>query len=62
YEIGEGIQGFNLRYFDGKTWVDSWNPASYKGLPWVVEIELQFQEPQGGQRSFKSWVELALAR
>jgi general secretion pathway protein J len=60
--IGEGIRGFNLRYFDGKTWVDSWDPVNHEGLPWVVEIELQFQEPGGDQRSFKSWVELTLAK
>jgi general secretion pathway protein J len=62
YEIGEGIRGFNLRYFDGKTWADSWDPATHKDLPRVVEIELQFQESGGDQRSFKSWVELALAK
>jgi general secretion pathway protein J len=62
YAIGEGIRGFNLRYFDGKTWADSWDSTIQKGLPWVVEIEIQFQEPRGGQRSFKSWVELALAK
>jgi hypothetical protein len=64
YTIGEGIQGFNLRYFDGKTktWLDSWDSVSHKGLPWAVEIEVQFREPRNGQRSFKSWVELALAR
>jgi general secretion pathway protein J len=60
--MGEGIHSFNLRYFDDKTWLDSWDPALNKGLPWVVEIEIQFQEPGDGQRSFKSWVELALAK
>jgi general secretion pathway protein J len=61
--MGEGIHSFNLRYFDGKTkaWLDRWDPAS-QGLPWVVEIEIQFQESGDGQRSFKSWVELALAK
>jgi len=60
--MGEGIHSFNLRYFDGKTWLDRWDTTNQKGVPWVVEIEIQFQEPGGGQRSFKSWVELALAK
>ena len=62
FVIGEGIYSLNLRYFDGKTWVDGWDAENEKALPLAVEIEIQFQEPRGGQRSFKSWVELPLAK
>jgi general secretion pathway protein J len=62
FVLGEGINSFSLKYFDGKTWVEHWDSASNKGVPWVVEIEIQFQESGGGQKSFKSWVELALAK
>jgi len=62
FVIGEGIYSLNLRYFDGKTWVDGWDAESEKALPRVVEIEIQFQVPREGQRSFKSWVELPLAK
>ncbi len=54
FVIGEGIHGFNLRYFDGKTWRDRWNSQETQELPKVVEVELQFQEPEGGRRSFLS--------
>ncbi|MGH7273667.1 MAG: type II secretion system protein GspJ [Nitrospiria bacterium] len=62
FVIGEGIHSLNLRYFDGKTWVDGWDAESEKALPLVVEIEIRFHEPREGQRSFKSWVELPLAK
>lgn len=60
--LAEKIHSLDLRYFDGKTWVDDWDPAINQGLPWVVAIEIKFQEPGGDQRSFQSWVELALAK
>lgn len=62
FVIGEDIHGLNLRYFDGKTWLDSWNAENEKGLPKVVEIKIDFGQAQGDERSFKSWVELPLAR
>ncbi len=60
--IGEGVHSFNLRYYDGKEWVDSWDGDSRRGLPLVVEIEVSFLGSGKTQQAFRSWVRLPMAR
>lgn len=41
------VAGFNLRYFDGTDWQDSWNaPTDIQTLPLAVEVTLTIQSPQ----------------
>ena len=55
-----GIGGFNLRYFDGTTWTDTWDStAEDNTLPAAVEVTLTLDRPNGpvhnpdGTQSFK---------
>jgi type II secretion system protein J len=38
--IGRRIRSFNLRYFDGYAWLDSWDSTVVNALPMAVEISL----------------------
>lgn len=39
-----GVRSFNVRYYDGSSWVDSWDSASHDdSLPYAVEITLELQ-------------------
>jgi type II secretion system protein J len=58
--ICRGIGGFNLRYFDGSAWTDTWDStAEDNTLPVAVEVTLTLDRPNGpsinadGQKSFK---------
>ncbi|MDY7010190.1 MAG: type II secretion system protein GspJ [Planctomycetota bacterium] len=42
-----GVHAFNLRYFDGEQWQDSWDSATRDNLlPLAVEVTLQLQSEQ----------------
>jgi general secretion pathway protein J len=46
--ICRGIGGFNLRYFDGTNWTDTWDStAEDNTLPAAVEITLTLDRPAG---------------
>lgn len=54
--ICRGVAGFNLRYFDGEAWQDSWDSnTSFIPLPLAVEVTLQLDRPTagGGTRTYK---------
>ena len=43
-----GVAGFNLRYFDGQQWWDSWDSTrDYESLPRAVEVTLELDPPLG---------------
>lgn len=42
-----GVGGFNLRYFDGTNWQDSWDSTQENTLPAAVEVTLQLDRPAG---------------
>jgi general secretion pathway protein J len=46
--ICRGVGGFNLRFYDGTAWQDSWNSdTSTLPLPLAVEVTLQLDRPGG---------------
>ena len=54
--ICRGVGGFNLRYYDGTTWQDSWDSnTSTIPLPLAVEVTLQLDRTQtdGSVKSIK---------
>ena len=59
--LGEGISGLNLRYFDGREWVNLWEAADRKGLPEGVEIEVYFLGTDSEVKSVKTWVMVPMA-
>lgn len=52
--ICRGLVGMNLRYFDGYSWLDSWDSTQNENaIPSAVEVTLEFRQPgnlqtQGG--------------
>lgn len=54
--ICRGVAGFNLRYYDGGAWQDSWDSnTSTIPLPLAVEVVLQLDRPtpNGQTKTFK---------
>jgi len=50
--ICRGVSGFVLRYFDGTTWLDSWDSTVQDNLlPMAVEVTIEFQGGAGGVSS-----------
>ncbi len=49
--ICRGVAGFNLRYYDGADWLDTWDSAQQGDvLPLAVEVTLELTRPgQAGQ-------------
>ena len=44
--ICRNVAGFNLRYYDGSAWQDSWDSTTYSNtLPVAIELTLQIQKP-----------------
>jgi type II secretion system protein J len=43
-----GVGGFNVRYYDGSEWVDSWDSTQQADvLPTAVEVTLELDRPTG---------------
>ena len=40
------VAGFNLAYYDGSIWTDSWDSATDKALPVAIEVTLDIDPPQ----------------
>jgi len=41
-----GVSGFNMRYYDGTTWQDSWDSTAVSNaLPTAVEVTIQLERP-----------------
>ncbi len=55
--LAPGINAFNLRFYDGSSWYDSWD-SSTKGLPNLVEIELKINDARGKEIPFLSAIRL----
>jgi hypothetical protein len=54
--ICRGVGGFNLRYYDGSEWVDSWDSTTATiPLPLAVEVTLQLDRktPDGQAKVYK---------
>ena len=46
--ICRGVSGFNLRYYDGSEWQDTWDSASSViPMPLAVEVMVQLDRPAG---------------
>ncbi len=60
-ELGEMVWGFNLRYLDKKTWVDSWDAGEQKRLPRAVEIRLTFKDRRGQEYEFFTRTDIPIA-
>ena len=46
------VRGFNLRYYDGSTWVDTWDSAGDDGgLPEAVEVTIELQDEDAEESS-----------
>lgn len=39
YELYDQVKQFNLQYYDGKEWVDTWKFADMKAVPLAVKVE-----------------------
>ncbi len=55
--LASGIDYFNMRFYDGDSWFDSWDSSS-KGLPDIVEIEIRINAGQGDPVPFLSAIRL----
>lgn len=62
YEIGESLAGFNLRYFDGNDWIDSWNSDESKAIPMAVEIKIIMKDGGGREKTFIAITEIPMGR
>lgn len=62
YTFGEGLAGFNLRYYDGREWVDEWDANILKKLPQAVEIKIKFKDGRNRERMFSTVVEIPLGK
>lgn len=51
--LAPGIEYFNMRFYDGSAWQDSWDSSS-NGLPEIVEIELRIKDAKGQEIPFLS--------
>jgi len=43
--IAAGLSGIALRYFDGQSWSDRWDPSARATSPVLVELTLEFARP-----------------
>jgi type II secretion system protein J len=51
-----GVDGFNLRYFDGTDWQDSWDSTAVNNeLPTAIEVTLELERPatDGGTQTLR---------
>ena len=55
--LAPGINYFNMRFYDGDSWQDSWDSSS-AGLPDIVEIEIRINDARGNVIPFLSAVRL----
>jgi len=62
YELGESLVGFNLRYFNGTDWVESWNSNELKAVPLTVEIKIITKDADGADKSFTTLKEIPVGK
>ncbi len=57
-EVAEGVRGFNVRYYDGKSrqWVDEWDSQVTKSPPQAVMVEVSLGNSGQEARNFTEWV------
>jgi len=52
--IGRDIRGFDLQYYDGTTWLDSWDSSEHDStLPWGVRVTIAIIDENRGRFSQK---------
>lgn len=61
-EVAETVVGFNLRYFDGGTWRDSWEDEREKRVPQALEVTLLLRDKRGVVRDFTGSFPIPLSR
>ncbi|MGE4090053.1 MAG: type II secretion system protein GspJ [Candidatus Binatia bacterium] len=55
-----GVQGFRVRFFDGRTWREEWNQEKTPGrLPQAIEIELVVAVAERRERTYGAAREVA---
>jgi len=47
----DNVGGFNVRYFDGTDWVDTWDMEEENGLPKAVELTLTVTDPNNKEKA-----------
>ncbi|MBW2057673.1 MAG: prepilin-type N-terminal cleavage/methylation domain-containing protein [Deltaproteobacteria bacterium] len=52
FHLADGVWGMDLRYFDGKDWVEEWNSTEEERLPRAVEIRLILETDDGTPHPF----------
>jgi type II secretion system protein J len=45
--IGEGVAGLDFEYYDGESWVPSWDSREEYSLPYAVRVKLLLREEEG---------------
>lgn len=61
-EFARGVAGFNLRYWSGSEWRETWDAARANALPAAVLVELALMDPLEGERRFLTTVRLSRVR
>ena len=51
---GHEIQSFDVKYFDGKDWLDEWNWDEEFMMPWAVHIRINFWRPEAERDAEKA--------
>ena len=55
-----GVNAFNLRYYDGTAWQDSWDSTTLSNtLPYVIEVTIELVEPDPRSRRWRRLPRLA---
>ena len=60
-----GVVGLDLRYFDGKDWVDGWDstdPRNFGPAPFAVQIQLTVTNERGETETYQTAVDLPTVR
>lgn len=52
-EVMDGIEGFEISYFNGKDWVKVWDASLEKGLPKAVRVRIEVKD-KGDIREFST--------
>ncbi len=47
YEVYDQVKQFNLQYYDGEEWVDSWNYEETQSVPLAVKVEFTIRARTG---------------
>ena len=60
-----GVVGFDLRFFDGKEWVDGWDSTDSRNFgpaPFAVQMSLTVIDARGGSETYQTAIDLPTIR